>query len=58
MPQSTFFQLGLTKEDKWEVPQVANANQVVEAAQSWLKDNAANFRIKKFVAEEKKDKKD
>jgi hypothetical protein len=58
MPQSTFFQLGLTKEDKWEVPQVMNANQVVEDAQAWLRDNAGTFRIKKFVAEEKKDKKD
>ena len=29
---------------------------VADAAKEWLKDNAATYRIKRFVPEEKKDR--
>jgi hypothetical protein len=47
-PLQMFNRLGLTAQDGWVPPQGGN---FVEAAQKWVKDNAATYRIKKFVAE-------
>jgi len=54
-PQSVFYRLGLTADDKWNPPQ-DNA-KFADAAKEWLKDNAGNYRIKQYVAdkEEKKE---
>ncbi len=60
-PQNSFFRLGLTKEDKWEFPVVQPGQppvNVPELAQKWLKDNADTYRIKKFVADTKDEKKE
>jgi hypothetical protein len=54
-PWTTFLRLALTPDDNWTPP---TDGKYLEAAQAWLKDNAGTYRIKKFVAEEKKDKKD
>jgi hypothetical protein len=54
-PLNSFFRLQLTKEDKWTPP---TDGKFAEAAQSWLKDNADTYRIKKFVADTKDEKKD
>jgi hypothetical protein len=45
----------LKPEDNW-TPPVAGGDYVA-AAQQWLKDNAETYRIKKYVAEHKADKK-
>jgi hypothetical protein len=55
-PINSFSRLQLTKEDKWVQP--LNENKIQEAVQAWLKDNAGTYRIKKFVAVSKEDKKD
>jgi hypothetical protein len=55
--QTIFFRLGLTPEDGWMQPQ--NFMQVSAAAKAWLKEHAATYRIKRFVAEKSdKDKSD
>ena len=59
-PMNSFYRLGLTKEDNWTPPRPqpnVPANPA-EAAQAWLKENAGSYRIKKFVADTKEDKKD
>jgi hypothetical protein len=46
-PQSLFLRLGLTEKDGWKQPM--NFMEVPAAAKQWLKDNAASYRIQKFV---------
>jgi hypothetical protein len=50
-PQQVFFQLGLTKQDGWDPPQVVqSANEIANAARAWLKKHGDSYRIKRFVA--------
>jgi hypothetical protein len=53
--QRAFGQLGLKPEDGWN-PQ--GVTDYAAASKAWLKDNADKYRIKKFVAEKKEEKKD
>jgi hypothetical protein len=55
-PQNSFFQLGLTPADGWTPPK--DFNDLPDAAKQWLKDNAEKYRIQRFVAEAKDDKKE
>ena len=55
-PQSVFFRLGLTPNDGWKQPQ--DFNKTADEAKQWLKDNAGKYRIERFVADTKEDKKD
>jgi hypothetical protein len=55
-PQSTFFRLGLTPQDGWEQPK--DFRQLPAIAKQWLKDHADSYRVKQFVADEKKDDKE
>lgn len=54
-PQYVFGRLGLQPEDNW-TPPVAGGDYLA-AAQQWLKANADTYRIKKFVTENKGDRK-
>jgi hypothetical protein len=47
-PQMVFLRLGLTPEDGWTPP--GDVRMLPEAAKKWLKDNAATYRIKSYVA--------
>ena len=49
-PQQLFFQLGVGPADGWKTPMKANADEMREAIQDWIKANAGTYRIKKFVA--------
>jgi hypothetical protein len=50
-PQQAFGQLGLTKEDGWNPPQVIRTPQDFgNAAREWLRTHADTYRIKRFVA--------
>jgi hypothetical protein len=53
-PIMYFYSLGLTAQDGWTPPK--DAKEQASAAQKWLKDNAAKYRIQKLVPE-KTDKK-
>jgi len=53
-PLTYFYSLGLTPQDGWTPPK--DAKEQATAAQKWLKDNAAKYRIQKLVPE-KADKK-
>ncbi len=53
--QRAFGQLGLKPEDGWNQQGVTDYNA---ASKAWLKDNADKYRIKRFVAEKKDEKKD
>jgi hypothetical protein len=55
-PLNSFFRLQLTKDDNWTQP--TNGNNFAEAAQAWLKDSAGTYRIKRFVADTKDERKD
>jgi hypothetical protein len=50
-PMHLFSSLGLTENDGWKPPQ--DFKEVPDAAKKWLKENAANYRIRKFVQEQK-----
>ena len=52
-PQRLFYQLGVHPEDGWKPPQKANAEELRQAIQEWIKSNAESFRIKRYVAAEK-----
>jgi hypothetical protein len=52
-PQQLFFQLGVGPEDGWKVPMKANADEMRQAIQDWIKANAGTYRIKKFVPGDK-----
>jgi hypothetical protein len=54
-PQNTFFQLGVTPADGWTPPR--DAASIPDAAKQWCKDNAEKYRIQRFVADEKEEKK-
>ncbi|MBY0523077.1 MAG: hypothetical protein K2R98_06745 [Gemmataceae bacterium] len=49
-PYMYFNRLGLTDKDGWMLPK---DGKIVEAAQKWTKDNAAKYRIQRFVADAK-----
>ncbi len=49
-PQQLFFQLGVGPADGWKAPMKANADEMRQAIQDWIKANAGTYRIKKFVA--------
>src|SRR5262249_53636710 len=51
LPPRLFQSLGLTEKDGWTQPK--NFNEYAPAAQKWLKDNAATYRIQKFVHDKK-----
>ncbi|HVS40015.1 MAG TPA: hypothetical protein VMS17_30935 [Gemmataceae bacterium] len=53
-PQNIFYRLGLTPQDGWTQP--TDAKDVPGAAKQWLQDNAAKYRIQRFVADKKDDK--
>lgn len=55
-PQWAFASLGLKPEDGWKQPQ--DPNKTADEAKQWLKDNAGKFRIERFVADAKEEKKD
>lgn len=56
-PQTVFSQLGLTAKDGWTPPK--DFKQFPDEAKKWLKENADKYRIRRFVADEKKaEKKD
>jgi hypothetical protein len=55
-PLQSFFQLGLTEKDGWKSPQAPK--DWPDAAKKWLKDNADKYRVQKFVADKKDEKKD
>lgn len=46
-PLSLFLRLGLTEEDSWRPP--AKLPDVAPAAQRWLRDHAATYRIQRYV---------
>ena len=48
-PVSLFLYLGLTEKDGWLPPKDVSA--LPDAARQWLKKNAADFRIRRYVAE-------
>ncbi len=48
-PLSLFLYLGLTEKDGWRAPQDVKA--LSDAAREWLRKNAADFRIQRYVAE-------
>jgi hypothetical protein len=50
-PLSLFLYLGLTEKDGWRAPRDVNA--LSDAGRQWLKKNAADFRIERFVSEDK-----
>jgi hypothetical protein len=49
-PLSLFLRLDLTKGDGWEPP--AELAEVIPAAGKWLKDNAAEYRIRRYLPPE------
>ena len=51
-PLNLFFRLGLTPDDKWNQPQ--DFNKTAEAAKTWLKENMDSYRIRRFVAKDRK----
>jgi hypothetical protein len=51
-PLNLFFRLGLTPEEKWNQPM--DFEKTPEAAKTWLKENMDSYRIKRFVAKDKK----
>jgi hypothetical protein len=51
-PLNLFFRLGLTPEEKWNQPM--DFEKTSEAAKTWLKENLDTYRIKRFVAKDKK----
>jgi hypothetical protein len=53
-PLSLFLYLGLTERDGWLPPKDVSA--LPEAARQWLKKNAAEYRIRRYVAEDKNQK--
>ena len=55
-PQAAFFMLGMTPADGWTPPK--DFKELPDAARQWLKDNAGTYRIRRFVADQKDDKKD
>jgi hypothetical protein len=55
-PAAAFTMLRLTDKDGWFEPR--DLEKFPVAAKRWLADNADKYRIQKFVADEKKDKKD
>ena len=48
-PQGMFFRLGLTAKEGWTPPK--DANKIAEEAKKWLKENAAVYRIQRYVAD-------
>jgi hypothetical protein len=48
-PLTYFYSLGLTAQDGWTPPK--DAKERAGAAQKWLKDNAAKYRIQRLVPE-------
>jgi hypothetical protein len=48
-PLSLFLYMGLTEKDGWRTPRDVKA--LSEAAREWLHKNAADFRIRRYVAE-------
>jgi hypothetical protein len=54
-PQAIFFRLGLSPQ---EFTQPKDFKQLPDAAKQWLKDNAEKYRIQRFVADQKEEKKD
>ncbi|MFO0878972.1 MAG: hypothetical protein U0840_16640 [Gemmataceae bacterium] len=46
-PTSLFFRLNLQAKDGWSPP--ANAAEIPQAARKWLRDNAATYRLERFV---------
>ncbi len=52
-PQQAFFQLGLTPQDGWKQPQVGGP-QFEAICKDWLKANAEKYRVKRYVAADKK----
>lgn len=55
-PPAIFFRLNLTPADGWNPPK--DAKDIPDAARQWLKDNAGKYRIQRYVADQKDDKKD
>jgi tetratricopeptide (TPR) repeat protein len=45
-----FFRLGLTEEDGWKSPH--DLPEITAAAEKWLRENAASYRIRRYVPEE------
>jgi hypothetical protein len=50
MPMSLFMRLDLTDADGWEPP--ADLPQVAPAAQKWLRDHLADYRIRRYLPPE------
>jgi hypothetical protein len=46
-PQNLFYQLGLTAKDGWVQPR--DFNQTAAEAKRWLKDNAAKYKMTRYV---------
>jgi hypothetical protein len=55
-PPAVFFRLNLTPADGWTPPK--DAKELNDAAKQWLKENAGKYRIQRFVADQKDDKKE
>jgi hypothetical protein len=55
-PQAIFFRLNPTPADGWTQPK--DAKDIPDAAKQWCKDNVEKYRIQRFVAEKKDEKKD
>jgi hypothetical protein len=53
-PLALFLYMGLTEKDGWRAPNDLKA--LPDAAREWLKKNAAEFRIQRYVAEEENKK--
>jgi hypothetical protein len=53
-PRALFLYMGLTEKDGWRAPNDLKA--LPDAAREWLKKNAAEFRIQRYVAEEENKK--
>jgi hypothetical protein len=49
-PVSLFLYMGLTEKDGWHAPE--NVKALPDAARAWLRKNATEFRIQRYVAEE------
>jgi len=51
-PLQLFYRLGLTPQDGWVQPKLKDPQKELPVlVQKWLKDNAAKYRIQKFVSE-------
>jgi hypothetical protein len=50
-PLIVFNQLGLGTADGWMYPRKANQEQIVAAMRAWLREHAATYRVRRFVAE-------